>query len=177
MTESLSLDTRPLNEPDYVLLAKAIAPELTPGDCLALEGELGAGKTSFARTLIRVLSRNPDEEVPSPTFTLVQQYALPDSSAGNSNRMIWHFDLYRLEDPEEVIELDIDDALETGISLIEWPEKMGSYLPSDALHINFRHLPDGLGRSLNFAGQGNWKNRLETRLQPWLSTGAHHGRA
>lgn len=170
MSAAFSSPTRILSEDDYAALAMAIAPELKPGDCIALEGDLGAGKTSFARALIRIMSHNPEEDVPSPTFTLVQQYKLPNPPG----TMVWHFDLYRLDNPEDVIELDIDDALETGISVIEWPDKMGSYLPSDALHITFHHLPDGMGRRLSFQGAGTWLNRLKTRLQPWLSDEYHH---
>ena len=90
------------------------------GDVIALKGDLGCGKTSFARSFIR--ARGGTEEVPSPTFTLVQIYELPSAA-------IWHFDLYRIKSPEEAWELGIEDAFSEGISLIEWPERLGPLLP------------------------------------------------
>ncbi len=107
-------------------LARAIAGVVQTGDIIALHGELGAGKTAFARAFIAALGG--DCETPSPTFTLVQLYELPDHE-------VYHFDLYRLEKPEDVIELGIEDAFADGVSLIEWPERMGSYLPWTRLDI------------------------------------------
>src|SRR6266700_1981101 len=101
-------------------LAARIASLARPGDVIALKGELGAGKTSFARAFIR--ARNGREAVPSPTFTLVQTYELPGGA-------VWHFDLYRLHSPEEAWELGIEEAFHAGIALIEWPERLGSLLP------------------------------------------------
>lgn len=98
-------------------LAGRLAKLARIGDMLALAGDLGSGKTSFARAFIRALG-HPDEEVPSPTFTLAQSY---DTEAGT----IWHFDLYRLSGPEEAAELGLDEALGSGISLVEWPERLG----------------------------------------------------
>jgi tRNA threonylcarbamoyladenosine biosynthesis protein TsaE len=103
-------------------LGARLAGEAERGDVFALKGVLGAGKTTFARGFIRALT-TPDEEVPSPTFTLVQTY---DSRKGP----LFHFDLYRLEDPEEAWELGIEDAFAGGISLIEWPERLGPLLPA-----------------------------------------------
>jgi tRNA threonylcarbamoyladenosine biosynthesis protein TsaE len=108
-------------------LAARIAMLARPGDVIALKGELGAGKTSFARAFIRARAGR-DEVVPSPTFTLAQPYDLPDVT-------IWHFDCYRLRDPEEAWELGIEDAFREGISLIEWPERLGHLLPSRRLEI------------------------------------------
>ena len=107
-------------------LAARIAALARAGDVIALEGELGAGKTSFARAFIR--ARGSDEAVPSPTFTLVQVYEIGDVP-------IWHFDAYRLRDPDEAWELGIEDAFRDGISLIEWPERLGHLLPARRLRI------------------------------------------
>src|SRR5713101_1012221 len=107
-------------------LAARVAALARPGDVIALKGELGAGKTSFARAFIG--ARGGTEAVPSPTFTLVQLYELGDAT-------IWHFDCYRLRDPEEAWELGIEDAFHDGISLIEWPDRLGSLLPPRRLEI------------------------------------------
>jgi len=121
------------------------------GDVIALKGDLGAGKTSFARAFIR--SRGAVEEVPSPTFTLVQVYELAGAA-------IWHFDLYRLKSAEEAWELGIEDAFSEGISLIEWPERLGSLLPRYRLEITFHYgdLPDARRAALD--GGGDWPERL-----------------
>jgi tRNA threonylcarbamoyladenosine biosynthesis protein TsaE len=103
-------------------LGARLAGEAGRGDVFALHGGLGAGKTTLARGFIRALT-TPDEEVPSPTFTLVQTY---ESGKGP----LFHFDLYRLEDPEEAWELGIEDAFSGAISLIEWPERLGPLLPT-----------------------------------------------
>jgi tRNA threonylcarbamoyladenosine biosynthesis protein TsaE len=102
------------------------------GDVIALKGELGAGKTSFARAFIRARAGR-QEEVPSPTFTLVQTYEMPELT-------IWHFDGFRLRDPEEGWELGIEDAFRDGVSLIEWPERFGSLIPTRRLQIRFEHV-------------------------------------
>ncbi len=114
-------------------LAAALAGEARPGHIWALSGDLGAGKSAFARGFIQALAGPVD--VPSPTFTLVQRY---DTAAGP----LYHFDLYRLHDAEEVFELGWDEALAEGICLIEWPDKAGSFLPRHARRINFTTLSD-----------------------------------
>ena len=107
-------------------LAARLAALARPGDVIALQGELGIGKTSLARAFLR--ARGHTGEVPSPTFTLVQVYELADGA-------IWHFDGYRLRDPEEAWELGIEDAFHDGISLIEWPDHFGALLPARRLLV------------------------------------------
>lgn len=114
-------------------LGRVMAAILVPGDVIALRGPVGAGKTHFARALIRARQGPAAEEVPSPSFTLVQTYADP---AGTE---IWHADLYRLGDPGELAELGLDEAMEGAIVLIEWPEH-GTPLP-DALELAIEPVP------------------------------------
>lgn len=117
------------NEAGMSEVADALAPHLTGGGILALEGNLGAGKTALARALIRKLTGSPDLDVPSPTFTLVQTY---DTNAAP----IWHFDFYRLKNPEEVFELGWEDALaHGGVIIMEWAERIGPLLPRVMTHI------------------------------------------
>jgi tRNA threonylcarbamoyladenosine biosynthesis protein TsaE len=122
------------------------------GDVIALKGELGAGKTSFARAFIRARAGR-DEEVPSPTFTLVQTYELPELT-------ISHFDGFRLRDPEEGWELGIEDAFRDGVSLIEWPERFGPLIPKRRLQITFEQgaAPEARRATID-AGPG-WADRL-----------------
>ena len=118
-------------------LAARIAALARPGDVIALKGELGAGKTSFARAFIR--ARGGVEAVPSPSFTLVQVYELGEGT-------VWHIDGYRLRHPEEAWELDIEDAFSEGISLIEWPERLGSLVPARRLEITLSAGPTPASR-------------------------------
>lgn len=115
-------------------LATAVAARLAPGDTLLLNGPIGAGKTHFARALIQSLLLSP-EDVPSPTFTLVQTY---EGRTGE----IWHCDLYRITHPDEVIELGLTEAFETAICLVEWPDRLGDLAPDDALVLTFDTPPD-----------------------------------
>ncbi|MDB5666028.1 MAG: hypothetical protein JWS11_2571 [Cypionkella sp.] len=115
-------------------LGRWLAPRLKAGDCLLLDGAIGAGKSHLARALIRTrLGRM--EDVPSPTFTLVQTY--------QADVEIWHADLYRLSHPDEVAELGLEDAFSQAICLIEWPNRLGASLPPNAIRLKLSTQSDG----------------------------------
>lgn len=114
-----------------VFLAWHLAGMLHYGDCVALHGEMGTGKSTFARALIRSLAGDEALEVPSPTFALVQPY---NTRIG----LMFHYDLWRLSSPDELYELSWDDACES-VMVVEWPDRAEELLPAGALHITFRH--------------------------------------
>lgn len=124
------METQVKNEAETMQIAAELAPTLKRGDVVLLYGTLGMGKTVFARALVRALTNAPDAEVPSPTFTLVQTYE-------GQAAPIYHYDLYRIEDPEEIPELGWEDALADGITIVEWPERLGPYKPAQTLDISF----------------------------------------
>jgi len=134
---------------DTEALGAAVARVLEAGDVVCLWGPLGAGKTTLARGLIRALM-GPDEETPSPTFTLVQTYDAPQFPVA-------HLDLYRLSGPEEMRELGLEEALEEGAAVIEWPDRLGDRLPPDRLDIRLRIDPEG--RQAELERHGRWKDR------------------
>lgn len=135
-------------------LGQALARLLQSGEAICLSGRLGAGKSTLARALVRTVT-TPDEEVPSPTFTLVQFYEGPELA-------IAHFDLYRLTDPEEAYEIGLDEALEDGAVLIEWPQRLEGRLPKDRLDIEI--TLDGEARRACLQPHGAWEGReLEFR--------------
>ena len=125
---SYSFQLTELTEDQLRFLAEELAFILRPGDVVALHGDLGAGKTTLARAVIRALTGDPEHEVPSPTFTLVQTY----ETGGTA---IAHFDLYRLSAAEELDELGFEHLLKTGAALIEWPERAEDRLPADRLDV------------------------------------------
>ncbi len=130
-------------------LGRALAAALRPSDAVCLTGPLGAGKSTLARALIRALT-SPDEEVPSPTFTLVQFYetaAFP----------LAHFDLYRLTDPDEAYEIGLDEALDDGVALIEWPQRLEGRLPATRLDIDI--ALDGDARRAVIVRHGDFEGR------------------
>ncbi len=118
------------SEDETVQFAAAFAAQLKSNDVVLLYGDLGMGKSVFARSIIRSLCHNKRMAVPSPTFTLVQTYDAQDLS-------ISHFDLYRLAQPEEIYEIGWEDALSSGISLVEWPERLGPLKPSKSIDVLF----------------------------------------
>jgi tRNA threonylcarbamoyl adenosine modification protein YjeE len=129
-------------------LARAVAKRARPQDVIALHGELGSGKTFFARAFIG------EEDVPSPTFTLVQIYERPEGR-------IWHFDLYRLDTPDQAIELGIEEAFAGAISLIEWPERLGPLLPRERLDVALAFAADPEARDATLTGRGRWAALVE----------------
>jgi len=138
-------------------LGARIAPLLEAGETVLLYGPLGMGKSTLARGLIRSLTR-PDEDVPSPTFTLVQFY---EPGMGPP---IAHFDLYRLSRPEEAFEIGLDEALDEGCALIEWPERLGddptAYIGPDRLTVTLSEA-DGDTRLATVSGAGSWEMKLK----------------
>jgi tRNA threonylcarbamoyladenosine biosynthesis protein TsaE len=151
------------DEAATLALARSVAGVLGAGDVVFLIGDLGTGKTTFARGLINALppagggpagtARN-DEEVPSPTFTLVQIYERRPAP-------VWHVDLYRLQRPDEVEELGLDEAAGEAITLIEWPERLGRHVPADRLEVRLSYGGSPTARSVVLAGHGGWRGRLE----------------
>ena len=141
-------------------LAKTVASVSRPGDVIALWGDLGAGKTVFARAFINARAGTP-QEVPSPTYTLVQIY---DDAGGGG---IYHFDLYRIEDAGELEELGMEEAFSGGISLIEWPDRMKNLLPADRLDLSLTQgAVKGSGqRQAALKGFGSWTARLGELLE------------
>jgi tRNA threonylcarbamoyladenosine biosynthesis protein TsaE len=130
-------------------LGAAIARALRAGDAVCLSGPLGAGKSVLARALVRALT-TPDEEVPSPTFTLVQFYE-------GARLTVAHFDLYRLTSAAEAYELGLDEALDEGAIVVEWPERLEGRLPPDRLDIEIR--TEGDARRARLVPAGAWEGR------------------
>ncbi|MBO7483679.1 MAG: tRNA (adenosine(37)-N6)-threonylcarbamoyltransferase complex ATPase subunit type 1 TsaE [Alphaproteobacteria bacterium] len=124
-----------LSETDTLQFAKEFSNTLKGDEIIALWGTLGMGKTVFARGIIQSLL-GKKEEVPSPTFTLLQTYNTPKGE-------VFHFDFYRLKSPDEAYEIGIEDAFESGICLIEWPEKIGSLLPKNTINVYFEMTSKG----------------------------------
>jgi tRNA threonylcarbamoyladenosine biosynthesis protein TsaE len=150
MTVSEILSAEMLLETDTQAFAARLAPLLRPGDWLLLNGTLGAGKTTFARSLLRALGH--PGEVPSPTFTLIQTYEGTDLPYP-----VWHVDLYRLEAAQEVRQLGLGDAGDEVLLIIEWPDRLGM-MPDHALRIDFSV---GSGhRRISLHGASVWRERL-----------------
>lgn len=133
-------------------LARAIAPHLRPGDFLGLSGDLGAGKSLLARALIgaRLAALGRAEEVPSPSYTLVQTYDLGPVE-------LWHADLYRLRSAGEIVELGLEEAFERSITVVEWAERLGPLLPDRRLTIGLGFVlgaPDARRAAVSATGPG-----------------------
>lgn len=143
------------NEKQTAEIAEALAEISSIGDIWALHGTLGMGKSVFARAFIQHLT--DAEEVPSPTFTLVQMYSAPHFE-------IYHYDLYRLEKASDIFELGVEEAFYNGVCLIEWPEKMESLAPRNMWHVLIE--PDANGRKITVSAVD--ENKIQ-RLQKWLN--------
>lgn len=143
--------------------AAAIAELLSPGDTILLEGPIGAGKSHFCRVAIRKLlaREGREEDIPSPTFTLVQTYSLAETE-------VWHADLYRLTDSSQLVELGLDDAFETAITFVEWPDRLGIGAPRDALSIVLSAAASDDARRAHFTAS----DRKWNKLLPLLTAGS-----
>jgi tRNA threonylcarbamoyladenosine biosynthesis protein TsaE len=137
-------------------MAFRLARVVRGGDVLALWGGLGVGKTVFARALVQAQA-GVEIEVPSPTFTLVQIY----EGLGPDAADLFHFDLYRIDAPEDALELGIEDAFAGGVAVIEWPDRLGSFLPAKRLDLVFADVPGRANaRQLRLKGDASWRERL-----------------
>ena len=140
-------------------LARDVAALARAGDVIALTGELGTGKTAFARAFINALpppggaAPGPPEPVPSPTYTLLQIYQRAPAP-------VWHFDLYRLDRPGDARELGFEEALGQAIALIEWPERLGPLLPAERLEVRLAFGAHPSARRATLVGTGAWPARL-----------------
>jgi tRNA threonylcarbamoyl adenosine modification protein YjeE len=157
------------DEGTVVRLAERVALKLAAGDVVALSGDLGAGKTTFARALIRAVLGDAEVEIPSPTFSLVQTYSAPRFELA-------HLDLYRLTSEDELIELGLDEHLASGAALVEWPERAPGLIASNRLDIHFDQGAGADQRTLRLVGSGKWSTRLAriaamseflVAAQPW----------
>jgi tRNA threonylcarbamoyl adenosine modification protein YjeE len=128
-----------------------VARDLRRGELVALEGDLGAGKTTLVRGALRALGH--DGAVPSPTFTIVQQYE-------TANGVLFHFDLYRIASPEELIEIGFEEALADGAVFAEWPGILGGVMPADRLEITLVDGDDGDVRTARLRGFGRWADLI-----------------
>lgn len=143
-------------EDETTALGACIAPLLDAGDTILLVGDIGAGKSTLARAIVqtRLSALGRQEDVPSPTFTLVQVYDLDTTE-------LWHCDLYRLSDPQEVDALGLTDAFDTAICLVEWPDRLGDAFPEGALILSLARSVTGEGRVFSAFENGHaWRNRL-----------------
>ena len=155
----LTIEKRLSGLAETLRVGDVFASALRSGDVILLSGPLGAGKSAFARSVIRALTRS-DEPVPSPTFTLVQTYSAAQFD-------IWHLDLYRLTDPAEAAELGLEEALRAGVLLVEWPQRLDGYWPDDRLEITLSADEDARAdtvedepRTMTLRAYGAWIERL-----------------
>ncbi|MEE8295171.1 MAG: tRNA (adenosine(37)-N6)-threonylcarbamoyltransferase complex ATPase subunit type 1 TsaE [Sphingomonadales bacterium] len=154
MTDQI-LSFEDLNEEELSRLGHLLAPLLKAGDFIGLTGKLGAGKSVFARSLIRTAMGEADLDVPSPTYNLIQPYQPHDPYPE-----ILHVDLYRVEATDEIRELGLEDA-HTSILLVEWPERLGEALPGYGLIISLQEGSKATLRNASVLGDKTWDKRLK----------------
>ena len=142
---------------DTERLGRQLSVIVRPGETILLEGCIGAGKTHLARALIQARI-GTGEDIPSPTFTLVQTY-------GEAGDEIWHADLYRLDGNSDIAELGLLDAFGRTICLVEWPDRLGQDAPTSALHVTFSQA--GTGRNVTLSGDESWAGRLRNLTDQW----------
>lgn len=147
-TAPIALETAAATE----ALGARLASALRVGDVVFLIGGLGAGKTTLARGAARAWTGDPSLEVPSPTFTLAQVYEGPKGA-------LWHLDLYRIQRPEEALELGLEEAFFDAVCLIEWPDRLGALAPADRFEIAFEH--NGAARTVILRAHGDTRNRFD----------------
>jgi tRNA threonylcarbamoyladenosine biosynthesis protein TsaE len=157
MTRDAAIRDLPLpDEAATAALAARLARLAVPGDVLALWGDLGMGKTTFARAFVaaRAGAAAGAVTVPSPTFTLLQTYDLPGGP-------VWHYDLYRLAAPDDVWELGWEEGLADAIALVEWPQRLGDLLPAGRLDVELKPGDNDLARRASLGPHGDWAARLD----------------
>ena len=143
------------------VFGRIVAGVARPGDVIGLAGVLGAGKTTFARAFVNARAASGGAgpvEVPSPTFTLVQPYDIGATT-------VYHFDLYRVDVPEDALELGIEDAFATGISLVEWPDRLGPLMPGDALLVTLLQGAREDAREAEIEAGPGWRERIGGALE------------
>jgi tRNA threonylcarbamoyl adenosine modification protein YjeE len=153
------MDVKLADESATQALAQAMATLVSAPLCLTLSGTLGAGKTSFARAFIRALSGDATLTVASPTFLQVQQYAV--KVKGDVSATLWHWDGYRIEHEEEILELGIEEMLEKGVVCIEWPEIFLPFLPNDRIEVTLEHSEQNARRAI-ITGHGAESEKVKT---------------
>ena len=156
-------------EAETLALGAQLERYLTTGDVIGLEGEMGAGKSVLARGIIRAAATRAGtmlEDIPSPTFTLVQYYPRPaDSKGSGSEHLIWHVDLWRLETPQEAFDIGLDEGMANAVCVVEWMSKLGAAIPKAGLQITLTKCRDPDTRRISFHAaasyQAYWRRILE----------------
>jgi tRNA threonylcarbamoyladenosine biosynthesis protein TsaE len=157
-------------EQETIALGQWLEPWLKAGDLIGLEGEMGAGKSVLARSMIQqALARagQSDADIPSPTYTLVQHYPRIPPDSGNANQdmdMIWHVDLWRIDDPHDVLAFGLDEAMGQEICIIEWISKLGAFLPPHGMIISLSKTGKSHGRKARFFVTSGYEKRWNALL-------------